>query len=87
MQVSTVAGWSRIFYRAADNTNISSLVYFFGIVLFVAYILNNLFLAGIVPLHSALLERIQVILQRMPMLSIPMNRHMVNSTEVYACRT
>lgn len=50
VQVSTVAGWSKIFYLSTDNTNISSLAYFLGIIVCVAYILTNLFLAGSAPL-------------------------------------
>lgn len=59
VQVSTVAGWSHIFYRTWDSTIVLSLVYYIGIIMFVSYILMNLFLAGVYLFSSALycLER------------------------------
>jgi hypothetical protein len=55
VQVSTVSGWSRLFYKSTDNTNVSALGYYLGIILFVTYILNNLFLAGNVLLLACVL--------------------------------
>lgn len=66
VQVSTVAGWSKIFYRSADNTNVSSLVYFLGIVIFVSYILSNLFLAGADLLYFMLCSNLHTDSDRLP---------------------
>lgn len=54
LQVSTVAGWSYVFYRTWDGTSVISLAYFVGIIMFVLIIMN-LFLAG-ADLHSTVPE-------------------------------
>lgn len=45
MQISTIAGWSLSFYRAWDATSVVSLLYFVIIIVVVAYIMVNLFMA------------------------------------------
>lgn len=45
VQISTIAGWSYSFYRLWDSTNVLSLVYFLVIIIVVAYVMVNLFLA------------------------------------------
>jgi hypothetical protein len=45
LQVSTIAGWSFLFYRVWDASNVSSVLYFLLIIFTVPYILVNLFLA------------------------------------------
>lgn len=47
VQISTIAGWSSIFYRTWDSTGVWCLAYHLSIIVFVAYILVNCFLAGL----------------------------------------
>jgi hypothetical protein len=47
MQVSTIAGWSFVFYRTWDNTSLVALAFFLIIIIFATYVLINLFLAGL----------------------------------------
>ena len=47
MQISTIAGWSTIFYRTWDSTGVWCIFYHLSIIVFVAYILVNCFLAGL----------------------------------------
>jgi hypothetical protein len=45
VQISTIAGWSNSFYRLSDATTKLCLVYFLVIIIVVAYVMVNLFLA------------------------------------------